>query len=254
MYLKEELQHIKELSTFHLVQYFQDGVVARATGNGFDNDLYITIRAKLLKNKSLEKLLPEWIKTKRTIDHFWTFIKGRYSTYEERRKFLWEEFTPVLNYLESKVKTPIDTKLVFNEVYINKEWEKALNRKTIEPEGAITMAKTLLESTMKHILDEENITYKEKDDLPKLYKKVAKRLNLAPEQHQEQIFKQILQGATSVIYGLGTVRNKLGDAHGKGKARVKPSVRHSELVVNLAGVMANFLFKTYEEKLINEIH
>ena len=40
--LKEELDYINKLNDFYLVQYFQDGVVARATGSEFDNQLYTT--------------------------------------------------------------------------------------------------------------------------------------------------------------------------------------------------------------------
>ena len=32
-----------------------------------------------------------------------------------------------------------------------------------------------------------------------------------------------------VVSGLGMLRNKLGDAHGSGKAKVKPKERHAEL-------------------------
>ena len=242
-----ELEHINKLDDLHLVEYYQDGLVARSTGGDFDNQLYALSRSKLLGNKSLEKLLPEWIGTKRTVDQFWTFIKGRFGTYQERREFLWGEFSPVLNYLEKKSISPIETSIEFDDFHIHSQWQKALERKDIEPEGAITSARTLIESTLKYILDEQNIKYNDAADLPELYREVAKSLNLAPENHQEQIFKQILGGATGVISGLGSLRNKLGDAHGKSKKSVKPSERHSELAVNLAGSMAIFLFRTYKE-------
>jgi hypothetical protein len=41
---------------------------------------------------------------------------------------------------------------------------------------------------------------------------IAKNLNLAPDQHTEEIFKQILGSVQSVVQGLGDLRNKLGDA------------------------------------------
>jgi len=41
------------------------------------------------------------------------------------------------------------------------------------------MARTLIESVCKHILDETGITYSDKDDLPKLYKETAKQLRHA---------------------------------------------------------------------------
>jgi len=70
-------------------------------------------------------------------------------------------------------------------------------------------------------------------------------LNLSPSQHTEQIFKQILGGCHSVVQGIGALRNKLGDAHGKGAVSYKPSPRHSALAVNLSGAMAVFLVETY---------
>jgi len=245
--MKEELEQLNKFSEYQLVEYFQDGVIARATGSDFNNQLYIEVRKKLLENKNIDKLLPEWVKTKRTIDQFWTFIKGRFSTYQERRDFLWSEFSPLLNYLEKKTVSPLEVNIVFDEAHIHSQWQKALDRKQTDVDGAITIARTLLESTLKHILDELNIKFNDGADLPDLYKEVAKTLKLAPEQHHEQIFKQILGGASSIVTGLGALRNKLGDAHGKSKKAIKPSERHSELAVNLAGIMATFLFKTFKE-------
>src|SRR5690606_15796984 len=125
-------------SEFQLVEYLQDGVVAHATGNSFSNELYIESRKRLLYNKSIEKFLPEWIVSNRTIDQFWTFIKGRFSTYQDRREFLYNEFSPLLNYLEKKTSSPLEEIIVFDEAHIHDQWQKALDRKQTEPEGAIT--------------------------------------------------------------------------------------------------------------------
>jgi Abortive infection C-terminus len=70
----------------------------------------------------------------------------------------------------------------------------------------------------------------------------------ATSQHSETIFKQILGGCTAVVEGLGALRNKLGDSHGKGPNRAKPYTRHAELAVNLAGSMATFLIETWEHR------
>jgi hypothetical protein len=74
-------------------------------------------------------------------------------------------------------------------------------------------------------------------------------LNLAPQQHTEEIFKQILGGCQTVVNGLGSLRNKTGDAHGKGQRYVKPSERHAKLAVNLAGTVSVFLIETLEYNL-----
>lgn len=49
-----------------------------------------------------------------------------------------------------------------------------------------------MESTLKWILDDLGISYDEKDKLRVLYKKLAKELNLSPDQHGEEIFRKIL--------------------------------------------------------------
>jgi hypothetical protein len=124
-------------------------------------------------------------------------------------------------------------------------WLKALERRAEDPEGAITTARTLLETVCKHILDDGGVPYKDDSDLPGLYKMTAKQLNLAPSQHSEEVFRQILGGCTSVVEGLGALRNRLSDAHGKGRLPVRPAARHAELAVNLAGTMATFLVATW---------
>jgi hypothetical protein len=99
---------------------------------------------------------------------------------------------------------------------VQSDWHRALERKTADPEGAITAARTLLETVCKHILDEAHEAYENDGDLPKLYKKAASQMNLGPSQHTEQIFKQIVSGCQSVVLGLGALRNQVGDAHGQG--------------------------------------
>lgn len=132
--------------------------------------------------------------------------------------------------------------------YIAEAWQKSLDRRHEDPEGALTAARALLESVCKHILDERSIEYGDSADLPKLYGLTSKELNLAPSQHTEEAFKKILGGAHSIVDGLANLRNRLGDAHGQGKRPVKPLPRHAELAVNMAGSMASFLLATFEAK------
>jgi hypothetical protein len=88
------------------------------------------------------------------------------------------------------------------------------------------------------------VPYDDSPDITKLYKQTAEHLKLAPSQHTEAVFKQILGGCTAVVEGLGALRNRLSDSHGKGKAGVKPAPRHAELAVNLAGALAVYLLAT----------
>jgi AbiJ-like protein/abortive infection Abi-like protein len=138
----------------------------------------------------------------------------------------------------------------FDESGVHANWQKALDRRTADPGGAITAAKTLLETVCKHILEEAKISYGDNDDLPKLYALTAECLKLAPSQHTEKVFKSILGNCQSVVGNLATIRNKLGDSHGQGKRHSRPLPRHAELAVNLAGSMAMFLVATWNARRV----
>lgn len=122
-----------------------------------------------------------------------------------------------------------------------------MDRRSTDPEGAITAARTLLESTCKHLLDELYVAYADDADPSKLWAQCAERLNLGPNQHAEPVFKAILGNCQSIVNNLAAIRNRVGDAHGKGKRAVRPKPRHAELAVNLAGSMAAFLVGTWTE-------
>jgi len=129
---------------------------------------------------------------------------------------------------------------------VHVRWQTIMDSRHNDPGRTITLARTLLEDVCKWIIVEAGETYEETADLPVLYKQLAKILKLAPDDHTESIFKQILGGCQSVVQGLGSLRNKLGDAHSLGPVRARPSPRHAELAANLSGAMATFLVPTWD--------
>lgn len=248
------LNDIQGLSEIEQLELLQNMLISIATGGTVNADEYQIIRGILTKNSIVKNLLPTWVKTNRDVNQFWQFIKYKFSTYDERRQYIWKEFAPAFSSLEGNHTNPSLNNISDNLKQINNDiiystWKKALQRTSSDPEGAITSARTLIESICKYILDERNILYNETSlDLSELYKLVASELNLAPEQHNERIFKQILGGCSGVINGLGTLRNKLGDAHGVSGNKVRPLSRHATLAVNLAGTMSTFLLDTHLAK------
>ena len=142
--------------------------------------------------------------------------------------------------------------LAFNPDEIHARWQEAINRRASDPRAAITSARTLLEDTCKWILHKADEPFKDEEDLPILYRRLAKLLKLAPDNHTEQVFKQILGSCQSIVESLGSIRNKLGDAHSQGPKRARPQARHAELAVNLAGTMATFLIATWEARQTND--
>jgi hypothetical protein len=236
------------------VRMMENLLIARATGDiSASTFAYEILRRDFMGDASAKPLLPDFVRTCRTLDAFWPFIKNQAGTYADRRKIISTAFNPLIDYLEGRHRAPIDvvaTTVIetFDPEGVHAVWEKALARRRSDPEGAITVARTLLETVCKRILDAHEIIYTDKEDLPKLYGLAAKALNLAPDQHSEEAIRTILGGAMAVVNGIGTLRNKLSDAHGRGGKAVRPSARHANLAVNMAGALATFLVETNAER------
>ena len=238
---------------YEQTEALQNLLVAQATGSTESDAEFTRLRQVVLSQAALDPYTPRFLRTCRNLGQFWQFIKQKFGTYAERRKYLWDEFRPMLEFLERGDTAPSDQVVSiaiekFDASNVQAAWSKALDRRVSDPEGAITMARTLLESVCKHILEEAEVDFDDSPDMNKLYRQTAEQLNIAPSQHTEQVFKQILGGCTSVVEGLGALRNRLSDSHGKGKAGVKPAPRHAELAVNLAGALAIYLLATWEAR------
>jgi hypothetical protein len=229
-------------------------MIARVTDGGdISKRDFASARNVVLGDATGKRFAPECVRICREPDAVWSYIKGRnpsLDTYESRRQFLRREFEPMLSGLEQGEVSPIDD-LVAGEVgdlnaeAIERAWEKALERRVTDPEGAITTARTMLESTCKTLMDDRGIPYDDRDDLPKLYRTLSPSLRIAPSDHTEQQFKAILGACSTVVQELGSVRNRVSDSHGPGRKSYRPGERHAALAVNLAGSMALFLVQTH---------
>lgn len=120
-------------------------------------------------------------------------------------------------------------------------WTKALARRETDPEGAVTSARTLLESLCKHILDDAKEEYRQGAPLPELYKATAAVLEISPNEETAPIFTALFTACSEVIASVGKLRNHLSDAHGRGPFGTMPDWRHAELAVTLSGAMATYL-------------
>jgi hypothetical protein len=111
-------------------------------------------------------------------------------------------------------------------------------------DGAITNARSLVEAFFAAIEKECEANPPAYDgDLPKLYKRVQKHLNLSPENPGiNNSLKQTLTGFISIICGLSGLSNKMGDRHVQ---EYKPAEHHAALIVNAAMTFSNFIFDTY---------
>jgi hypothetical protein len=231
-------------------RYLENILVAACEGATEHSGMYQQLRSMLMSDAVLKPMLPDFVRTCRDLNHFWGYIKSVSPKWTPRRHHVRDAMTPIIDHLEGANRAPVDAVASdvlqkFDADGVHIVWEKALARRHTDPDGAITSARTLLETVCKRILDEVGEIYSDKEDLPGLYRAVASKLNIAPSQHAEEAFKRTLGGATSVVEGLGSLRNKIGDAHGQGGKPIRPGARHAQLAVNLAGTMATFLIETW---------
>lgn len=246
------IHHLNK-SALDCVLDYQELLVGAVADIRMSEEDFNFVRHDLLNNPAYGGLAPSFLRRTRTTSAFWSFAKGIDSSWEPRRVYIRQQFEPLLDYLEHASPTQeavLATLAKLESGHVQDVWAKANARCMSDPEGAVTAARTLLESTCKLILeDAKEVANADEDhvDLPKLYKRVAALLNLSPSQHSEAAFKRILGGCTSVVEGLGTLRNKVGDAHGKGRNVPKPAPRHAMLAVNLSGAMASYLVATWTE-------
>lgn len=237
---------------FERVLLLQNTMSACATNRSEpqDNGVYVAIRRSFVQDAAVRERLPEAVRVCRSLEHFWEFIKPKYGTYAERREYLRREFEPLLSHLEGMSTNPVDDLLDdvledFSAEAVQKLWEKAIESRERDPEAAITLARSLIESVCKHILDEAGEEYGSGDQL---YRRATALMNLAPDQQSEQSFKQLLGACNSIVGSLNVIRNRFGDAHGRSSSDTEPSPRHAELAVNVAGSLAMFLVKTRLEE------
>jgi hypothetical protein len=227
----------------------QSVLLAKATGEAASDHDYAALRQHFI-NSPYAHLLPTWLKSKRTLGQFWPFIQTKFETYRERRAFIYEELAQFTDAVESNAPNPVEQSMgdlltsPSHETVIA-YWIKCNERVESDPEGAVTAARTLIETVLKHIVSDLEIPIdKNHPDLPELYSAVANHLSLSPQNHKEKLVKGILSGCNTIVSGIGELRNLYGDSHGKDQRSVRIEPRHAHLAVNLAGSMASFLMST----------
>ena len=218
-----------------------------------DTDFYLgDLRKSLLADVRVRHLLPEFVRTSRTIaqlnQHLYTHGGASWG---DRREYVWNALEPAVRSAEGDADHPLEPLVLasLEERIIDDYWRKALLRCDSDPDGAITAAKNMVESTLKKVLDEEGIAYTNRDDLPTLYGKVCAVLQLSPAGYAEEPYKRILGGVVTTVNGLANLRNEFGDAHGRGKSSApKPLPRHARLAVGEAGTLSAFIAETWNAK------
>lgn len=128
--------------------------------------------------------------------------------------------------------------------YVSKQWAKLSERLCNDPAGAITSARSLLESVCLHVLDRLGKKEEYAGDLPTLYRAAGEALQLAAKKEDDQAIRQILGSCSGIAQGVAALRNQFGDAHGRLGPDAEKRLAH--LAANAVGALCTFLIESLE--------
>lgn len=140
-------------STLDRVLFLQNMLLSVAENGTLNEFAYSFIRRELMHGEN-RSLLPEVIRTCRDKGSVWGYLKGVASgsgSWDARRNHIYETFTSLLDHLEGRNSCPADSTISdmlssFDTEGVHRAWERALQRRHEDPEGAITAARALLET------------------------------------------------------------------------------------------------------------
>ena len=69
-------------------------LIAHATGGASSQPVYDFLRRDFMAKAELQSLLPTFVRSHRTLDAFWPYIKKQAGTYADRREIIGAAFTP----------------------------------------------------------------------------------------------------------------------------------------------------------------
>lgn len=122
-----------------------------------------------------------------------------------------------------------------------------------DPPQAISASKSLIEATIKHVLEDLKVQYNDRDDIPTLAKSVHKSLRLhpdyiAPTAKGRKTIQRILSNLSQVSVGVAELRNEYGMDHGRTRSSRGLGFRHAGLAFGAAQTYCRFLLETLADR------
>ena len=87
-------------TTFDKANYLATLLSSHASGGKADTNEYSVLRQELLSMPDIEHLVPSFVRLNRDLASFWHFIQPKFKSYQERRTYISEQFTTLLDFLE----------------------------------------------------------------------------------------------------------------------------------------------------------
>ncbi len=122
-----------------------------------------------------------------------------------------------------------------------------------DPPQAISSCKSLIEATIKHVLEELGEAYDDRADIPSLTKQVQKSLKvhpdiIAPTVKGRETIVRILGSLSQVSVGVAELRNEYGMDHGRTRSSQGLGPRHAGLAFGAAQTFCRFLLETLADR------
>lgn len=127
-----------------------------------------------------------------------------------------------------------------------------------EPGEAIALAKEIVESCCKLILDDRKLKYSEKAEIPELLKLLRKEIKIMPDGIDENAkgakeIKGILTSLGNIAHSLAPLRNAYGKGHGRGRDFKGLQPRHARLAIGAASTFVDFVLDRHLSQAVSEI-
>jgi len=145
--------------------------------------------------------------------------------------------------------------LKVNHPTILKSFENALKDLEEHPDLAIGSANSTLESIIKHILENENIStpFNQKSTLYDLTQSILKEFAMFPDENIPDEIRNIGSGLLKLSQNVEKLRSEKTAFHGKTKQDyIIEEPLYAYFIVNLISTIGLFLISFYEKKYNNE--
>jgi hypothetical protein len=181
-------------------------------------------------------------------NHLWY---DGYRLVREARKVRLEELadSPVLSNL-------LTERLVeLNWSVVSQEFKRMIENSANDPEDSITAACALVEAVCRSILVELGKGLPKDRTVTVLYKRAAKELGISADRDDispdvgEEV-KRILGSLAGTVAGIGHLRTKGGDAHGREYTARRVDSRIARLAIGSSATLSQFLIGTASESVL----
>lgn len=146
-------------------------------------------------------------------------------------------------------------KEAFSSEYINKQINIMLENQSVNPTESIGKAKELIESCCETILEKNGITPNKDWKLNNLVDETMKLLEVTPKHipdaaKEATAIKAILGSLKGIASNIAIIRNSYGSGHGKSASYKGLEERHAKLAIGSCITLVNFLWDSYERKMV----